>query len=70
MAPLGLGWEVQCNRWRRRFLQLSPSLPTLLGSPEAYPRRRAVLATMGTPDQREGIRAFLEMRRPRFHRDG
>jgi enoyl-CoA hydratase len=29
--------------------------------------RRAVLATMGTPDQREGIRAFLEKRKPRFH---
>jgi enoyl-CoA hydratase len=31
--------------------------------------RRAVLATMGTPDQREGMRAFLEKRRPRFHRE-
>jgi enoyl-CoA hydratase/carnithine racemase len=31
--------------------------------------RRAVLATMGTPDQREGIRAFLEKRKPRFHRE-
>ena len=32
--------------------------------------RRAVLATMGTPDQREGIQAFLEKRKPRFNRDG
>ena len=30
--------------------------------------RRAVLATMGTPDQREGIQAFLEKRSPRFNR--
>ena len=30
--------------------------------------RRAVLATMGTPDQREGIQAFLEKREPRFNR--
>jgi enoyl-CoA hydratase/carnithine racemase len=32
--------------------------------------RRAVLATMGTPDQREGIQAFLEKRKPRFNRSG
>ena len=31
--------------------------------------RGAVLATSGTPDQREGIRAFLEKRRPRFNRE-
>jgi enoyl-CoA hydratase/carnithine racemase len=30
--------------------------------------RRAVLSTMGTPDQREGIQAFLQKRRPRFNR--
>ncbi len=30
--------------------------------------RRAVLATMGTPDQIEGMQAFLEKRRPRFNR--
>jgi enoyl-CoA hydratase len=30
--------------------------------------RRAVRATMGTPDQREGMQAFLEKRRPRFNR--
>jgi len=29
--------------------------------------RRAVLATMGTPDQREGMQAFLQKRRPRFN---
>jgi enoyl-CoA hydratase len=29
--------------------------------------RRAVLSTMGTPDQREGIQAFLEKRKPRFN---
>jgi enoyl-CoA hydratase len=29
--------------------------------------RRAVLATMGTPDQGEGMQAFLEKRRPRFN---
>jgi enoyl-CoA hydratase len=29
--------------------------------------RAAVLATMGTPDQREGIQAFLEKRKPRFN---
>ena len=28
--------------------------------------RRAVLATMGTRDQREGMQAFLEKRKPRF----
>jgi enoyl-CoA hydratase len=32
--------------------------------------RRAVMATMGTPDQQEGMRAFLEKRRPRFHATG
>jgi enoyl-CoA hydratase len=31
--------------------------------------RRAVLSTMGTPDQREGMRAFLEKRKPRFNRE-
>ncbi len=31
--------------------------------------RRAVVSTMGTPDQREGIQAFLQKRRPRFNRD-
>lgn len=30
--------------------------------------RRAVLATMGTPDQQEGMMAFLEKRKPRFNR--
>jgi enoyl-CoA hydratase len=30
--------------------------------------RRAVLETMGTPDQHEGIMAFLEKRKPRFNR--
>ena len=30
--------------------------------------RRAVLSTMGTPDQREGIQAFLGKRKPRFNR--
>ena len=29
--------------------------------------RRAVVATMGTADQREGMRAFLEKRKPRFN---
>ena len=29
--------------------------------------RRAVEATWGTPDQQEGMRAFLEKRPPRFH---
>ena len=31
--------------------------------------RRAVRATSGTPDAAEGMRAFLEKRKPRFHRD-
>jgi enoyl-CoA hydratase/carnithine racemase len=31
--------------------------------------RRAVLSTMGTPDQREGMLAFLEKRKPRFNRE-
>lgn len=31
--------------------------------------RRAVLATMGTADQREGMQAFLEKRKPRFNRE-
>jgi enoyl-CoA hydratase len=31
--------------------------------------RRAVLATMGTPDQHEGMQAFLEKRKPRFDRE-
>lgn len=30
--------------------------------------RRAVLAMMGTPDQQEGMMAFLEKRKPRFNR--
>jgi enoyl-CoA hydratase len=35
--------------------------------PEALAEeRRAVLRTMGTKDQQEGMRAFLEKRRPRF----
>jgi enoyl-CoA hydratase/carnithine racemase len=31
--------------------------------------RRAVLSTMGTADQREGMLAFLEKRKPRFNRE-
>ncbi len=31
--------------------------------------RKAVLATLGTPDQREGIQAFLEKRKPHFNRE-
>jgi len=31
--------------------------------------RRAVLSTMGTADQREGMQAFLEKRKPRFNTD-
>ena len=31
--------------------------------------RRAVQATMGTPDQREGIQAFLQKRKPHFNRE-
>jgi len=31
--------------------------------------RRAVMATMGTKDQQEGMRAFLEKRKPRFNAD-
>jgi enoyl-CoA hydratase len=31
--------------------------------------RRAVMETMGTADQQEGIMAFLEKRKPRFNRD-
>lgn len=31
--------------------------------------RRAVLSTLGTPDQIEGMRAFLEKRAPRFNRE-
>lgn len=31
--------------------------------------RRAVLSTMGTPDQIEGMRAFLEKREPRLNRE-
>ena len=30
--------------------------------------RRAVMATLGSPDQLEGMRAFLEKRKPRFNR--
>ncbi len=30
--------------------------------------RKAVHATMGTPDQLEGMRAFLEKRKPNFHK--
>ena len=32
--------------------------------------RRAVLATMGTADQREGMMAFLEKRKPVFNQEG
>jgi enoyl-CoA hydratase len=31
--------------------------------------RRGVMETMGTPDQHEGIMAFLEKRKPRFNRE-
>jgi enoyl-CoA hydratase/carnithine racemase len=31
--------------------------------------RRVLLSTMGTSDQREGMRAFLEKRKPRFNRE-
>jgi enoyl-CoA hydratase/carnithine racemase len=33
-------------------------------------RDGAVLATMGSRDQREGMRAFLEKRPPRFNQSG
>jgi enoyl-CoA hydratase len=32
--------------------------------------RRAVMATMGTADQREGMMAFMEKRKPRFNQGG
>jgi enoyl-CoA hydratase len=31
--------------------------------------RAAVMATMGTADQREGMKAFLEKRKPVFNQD-
>jgi enoyl-CoA hydratase len=31
--------------------------------------RKAVLSTMGTSNQREGMKAFLEKRSPRFNRE-
>jgi enoyl-CoA hydratase len=38
--------------------------------PEAIAEeRRAVLSTIGTSDQREGMQAFIEKRKPRFNRE-
>ena len=36
---------------------------------EVAEERKAVLDTIGTPDQREGIQAFLEKRKPHFNRE-
>lgn len=56
-------------------LAMSALLECVIGAGQAAlaegiaAERKAVLATMGTPDQQEGIRAFLEKRAPVFNRN-
>ena len=57
----GRGWGEHCV--------LPIHSPAILVAEGIAEERRAVTSTMGTPDQREGIQAFLEKRRPRFNRE-
>ena len=57
MPSLAVSWVLKClvgaeERSLEKALQVE---------------REGVLATMGTPDQLEGMQAFLEKRKPRFH---
>ena len=69
-ADAGRSHVVPAWRWpprRRRSARPRPDP----GSGRARPGRASCSAALfGTPDQREGMRAFLEKREPRFGADG
>ncbi len=59
MPPIAVAGVLRCVV-RAEHMTLEESLAE---------ERRAVMATMGTKDQREGMKAFLEKRRPHFTGD-
>jgi len=67
--------DLACELAKMPAIAVAGTLRSVVGAGEKSlaegiaAERRAVLATMGTDDQREGMRAFVEKRKPKFNRE-